>query len=164
MKRKNLSIIVVLTTVISVIIILYLNDMLPVLNKNIAGQVEETIVDQGIIDKKAISETANSNISNKTKGSEIPKENRTYNFAKEDIIKNKGTMDKAKSILLSTKISPIDYAKIENYLKEEDEIQGLHKTITLLKIRLSRKEYEIFRKDISEYIDINKLETLQIKG
>jgi hypothetical protein len=164
MKRKNLSIIVILTTVISVIIILYLNDMLPVLNKNITGLLEETIMDKGIIDKKANSETANSIISNKTKGSEIPKDNRIYNFAYEDIIKNRNTIDRAKSILLSTRISPIDYAKIENYLKEEDEIQGLHKTITLLKVRLSRKEYEIFRKDISEYIDIYKLETLQIKG
>lgn len=164
MKRKNLSIIVILTTVISVIIILYLNDMLPVLNKNITGLLEETIVDKGIIDKKANSETANSIISNKTKGSEISKDNRIYNFANEDIIKNRNTIDRAKSILLSTRISPIDYAKIENYLKEEDEIQGLHKTITLLKVRLSRKEYEIFRKDISEYIDIYKLETLQIKG
>jgi hypothetical protein len=66
--------------------------------------------------------------------------------------------DKEKLLVVSSKLSPIDYACITEYLHMDDRDEGVKKAILLLKSRLSNKDYTKVKEIMNEYINIELIE------
>lgn len=87
-----------------------------------------------------------------------------FKVSREKIVQEISVSDKLKLISIANKVSPIDYAKINNYLNEPDVNEGVKKAFALLKLRLSKKDYEKLKEATSEFIDIDLLEKEIAKG
>lgn len=68
-------------------------------------------------------------------------------------------LDKAKLMTVATKISSVDYAKINNYMGDSNRTRGIINIFKLLKIRLSAKDYDQFKNVASKYVDVNCIES-----
>lgn len=71
---------------------------------------------------------------------------------------NLSLVEKAKLLTVVAKISPLDYATISNYLYDENSARGIINTFSLLKKRLSERDYEKVRDLASKYMDVNCIE------
>ena len=60
---------------------------------------------------------------------------------------------------VATKISSVDYAKINNYMGDSNRTRGIINIFKLLKIRLSAKDYDQFKNVASKYVDVNCIES-----
>lgn len=81
-----------------------------------------------------------------------------FRVSKDNINKSISDEDKSNLLSIANKISPLDYLKIDSYLKNEDVETAIVNTVLLLKTRLSRKDYEKFREIADKYIDIERVE------
>ena len=68
----------------------------------------------------------------KNKEEEYPESTAVFKVQSSEII-DKLTISKTKLLALRQKISPVDYAKINNYLLDENSTRGIIKTFGLLK-------------------------------
>ena len=75
-----------------------------------------------------------------------------------EIEKKISALDRAKLNALSAKISAVDYARITNYLKEDSQGEGIIKAISLLRLRLSNKDYRELRNIADKYIYMEQVE------
>lgn len=74
------------------------------------------------------------------------------------IVENLSLSEKTKLLLLRRKISPVDYAQINNYLLDENTSRGIINTFILLKARLSDEDYNNVKDIASKYINIECIE------
>jgi hypothetical protein len=67
--------------------------------------------------------------------------------------------EKARLLTVAAKISPVDYAKISNYLYDENTSRGIINTFSLLKTRLNANDYEKVRDIAEKYMDVECIES-----
>lgn len=80
---------------------------------------------------------------------------------KVDAYKIKGELsflDKAKILEIASKIPPSDYYKLKDYLTNDDPVEGIINTFSLLRLRLGSKDYETIKKIASKYLDVDCVE------
>jgi hypothetical protein len=166
MKRMVLSCIVIVSTLIYVVMMLYINGMIPEVSRNTNRGIEEIITKSKLKDKeykenKDVGPQMSLAEDNRQPEKKISSQNsEILKVSIENFKKDIDDLDRAKLNLLSSKISPIDYARINNYLKENNDMQGLYKTIGLLRIRLGKNDYEKFKEIADKYINIDKVEKI----
>ncbi|WP_163195696.1 hypothetical protein [Clostridium thermarum] len=66
--------------------------------------------------------------------------------------------EKARLLTVAAKISPVDYARINNYLYDENASRGIINTFSLLKTRLSSKDYEKVKDIAEKYMYVDTIE------
>jgi hypothetical protein len=195
MKKENLSILVVLLTMITVASMFLNNESIKLKNIN-AELISLPKINKGnlritkLFPTFSLTKVLNSSSSSEQKESEIRKQEKSSSenaaAKKEDTIKGKRAEkvdnigregntisvfkisredyenviplgDKIKVASIAGKISPADFAKINNYLIEEDEEEAVKKIFELLKVRLSSKDYNKIREAAEKFIDFEAL-------
>lgn len=133
-------------------------------NKN--NKVEKPNSDQsGIGSKKASVEKVNNNSEqSKFKAAEsekasYPTSAAVFKIEPEKLQGELTLLDKRTLLAVITKISPVDYAKINNYLKDENHTRGVINIFSLLKTRLSKSDYKQFKDMASKYVDVDCIES-----
>lgn len=66
--------------------------------------------------------------------------------------------EKARLLTVAAKISPVDYARISNYLYDDNASRGIINTFSLLKERLSSKDYEKVKDIAEKYMYVDTIE------
>lgn len=77
------------------------------------------------------------------------------------IVSDLSMMDKLKLLSISTKLSKVDYKKIDGYLKEDNAEEGVKKAYEILKERLNDKDLDKIKGILERYIDVNVIEKKQ---
>jgi hypothetical protein len=75
-----------------------------------------------------------------------------------NIIKDMSFIDKARLLTIANKISPTDYAKINNYLSNSDSDNNVKNVYNLLKTKLSKKDFAEFEQVAGKFVYLDKLE------
>lgn len=112
------------------------------------------------IDNSNTSNNENSSVDNNSKVEENTT-NDQNDYLKEpinSIIKDMSFMDKARLLSIANKISPTDYAKINNYLSDGNSNNSVKNVYEILKTKLSKKDFAEFQQVASKYVYLDKLE------
>lgn len=113
--------------------------------------------DSEIMDKE--NNRFNKNIDNTTVDDNAENEEApVFKVASSKILGSLSILDKEKLLVIGTKLAPLDYARIKEYLYSDDRDKGVKNVILLLKERLSDKDYEKVKKIMDEYINIDSIE------
>jgi len=91
-------------------------------------------------------------------GTHYPDSAAVFKVESGKILKSLSLSEKTKLLLLRKKISPVDYAQINNYLLDENKTRGIINTFTLLKARLSDEDYNEVKDIASKYINVDYIE------
>jgi hypothetical protein len=83
-----------------------------------------------------------------------------FKVPKQDLLTSISKEDKIKILSIMDKISPSDYARINNYLKSQVGNSEMINIIRILKTRLSYDDYYELREIAARYIYIEKLEKI----
>ena len=89
---------------------------------------------------------------------DYPESAAVFKVESSKILENLSLSEKTKLLLLRRKISPVDYAKINNYLLDKNSTRGIIKTFSLLKERLSDEDYNEVKDIASKYINVDYIE------
>jgi hypothetical protein len=81
-----------------------------------------------------------------------------FKVTREVMEKEMSEIDRKRLLSFKNKISPSDYAKINNYLKEDGEIEGIIKTAALLRKRLTYNDYKMIREAAEKYFYVDNIE------
>lgn len=108
-----------------------------------------------VIDKRNSSEAIDSG---EVSQSGYPDSTAVFKVESSTIEDSLSIMDKAKLLGVATKISPVDYARIYNYLYDENSARGIINTFRLLKTRLSNSDYDKIKDIASQYMDVDCIE------
>jgi hypothetical protein len=188
LKRVVLSIVTIIFTIICVVIMLSEGDTetskdieIKQINENNSRTKAEstsenrtkeqktTVTTLKAVEKKDVSSNninntntntnTNNNINpNKSLKQSSLEEMVVYKVPKQEIFESISREDKTKILSITNKISPSDYARINNCLKSEMGNSELAKIIGILKTRLSHDDYSELREIAVKYIYIEKLE------
>lgn len=74
------------------------------------------------------------------------------------IVNSLSMMDKLKLLSISSKLSKVDYKKIDGYLKEDNAEEGVKKAYKVLKEKLNDKDMNKIKEILENYIDVNIIE------
>lgn len=83
-----------------------------------------------------------------------------FNVNKNEIFESLSLKDKTKLLSVAKKISTVDGEKIKNSIKNEDEFRGVSEAFKIIKLRLTKKDYNEVKEILSPYINIELLEQL----
>lgn len=81
-----------------------------------------------------------------------------FKIASSEILASLSLLDKEKLLVIGSKLSPLDYARIKEYLYMKDRDEGVKKAILLLKERLSREDYKKVKDIMDAYINMEVIE------
>lgn len=81
-----------------------------------------------------------------------------FKVSKEEIKEKLSLSDKQKLLLVARKLSPSDYEKINQYISNEGDEQGIIDAIKLLRDRLSDKDYEKIKEVAGKFLNMDVVE------
>ncbi|GAA0177728.1 hypothetical protein SH2C18_09020 [Clostridium sediminicola] len=81
-----------------------------------------------------------------------------FKIASSEILSNLSLIDKENLLVIGSKLAPLDYARVKEYLYMKDREEGVKKTILLLKERLSSKDYKKVKNIMDDYINMELME------
>lgn len=81
-----------------------------------------------------------------------------FKIASSEILANLSLIDKENLLVIGSKLAPLDYARVKEYLYMKDREEGVKKTILLLKERLSSKDYKKVKNIMDDYINMELIE------
>lgn len=106
--------------------------------------------------------TSSKNIDNTSLDDSIENEENegvpVFKVASSKILGSLSLLDKEKLLVIGTKLAPLDYVRIKEYLYMDDRDEGVKNAILLLKERLSDEDYEKVKEIMDEYINIDSIE------
>lgn len=171
MTKKILYIITLLCTLISVAVILFWSNDEIKKNKKIYSDIKffesgNTIEEQsnkkdsGAEKNKEFSQNNDKkNINNSGKATATATETLSvFKVSKDDIQSKLSLADKEKILNAAMKLSPVDYARIKQYVELENSEEGIRKSMKLLKERLSEKDYNKVRETTSKFLNMDLIE------
>ncbi|SHH50459.1 hypothetical protein [Clostridium grantii] len=89
---------------------------------------------------------------------EIVEDVSVFKVSSSEIFSSLTLSDKEKLLVVGSKLSPIDYACMKEYLYMDDRDEGAKKAILLLKSRLSNEDYAKVKEIMDDYINIKAIE------
>lgn len=81
-----------------------------------------------------------------------------FKVASSEILASLSLLDKEKLLVIGSKLSPLDYARIKEHLYMKDRAEGVKKAVLLLKERLSREDYKKVKDIMDTYINMEVIE------
>lgn len=111
--------------------------------------------------KKEVSKQASKEDDTKnetTKDNSEKDEASVFKVSKEEIKEKLSLSDKQKLLLVARKLSPSDYEKINQYIGNEGDEQGIIDAIKLLRDRLSDKDYEKIKEVAGKFLNMDVVE------
>ena len=88
------------------------------------------------------------------------KVNKVFNSSADEIIKDLTTIEKAKVLIVCTKLSREEYKNISEYLSYNNERLGVLKVYDILEKKLDDKSLEDLKKIFFRYMDIEKVKEI----
>ncbi|NLP27771.1 MAG: hypothetical protein GX370_03210 [Clostridia bacterium] len=169
MKYKISSFIVIICSIVCAYIMLSSSNDMASYDQNIETELLEQANSRegdGLEEKNNLEEEKEESKDNKekkveeekNKEEEYPESTAVFKVQSSEIIDKLTISEKTKLLALRQKISPVDYAKINNYLLDENSTRGIIKTFALLKARLSQEDYDKIKDIASKYIDVDCVE------